>query len=90
MKTKIEICNLIKYLVIFITAALLIWMAVTLSFLYKNFYLTIQEADSINQLQREISAENVNIELFNEVDQKIKQKENKKTPDFGAVENPFI
>ena len=59
-------------------------------FLHKNFYLTIQETDSIHQLQREISSENVNIKLFNEVEQRIKQRENKKTPEFGVIENSFM
>ena len=90
MKIKIEIYSAIKYFIIFITAALLIWLVMIIFFLHKNFYLTIQETDSIYQLQREISSENVNIELFDEVQEKIKQKENKKTPNFGAIENPFI
>ncbi len=90
MKTKIEICGAIKYFIIFITAALLIWLLIILSFLHKNFYLTIQEADSIYQLQREVTSENVNIKLFNEVERKIEHKENKKIPNFGAIEDPFI
>lgn len=78
----------IKFLLYLATALIIISVFGYLSlFLYENFYQVITQSEEILVLQKKVAIDTIDIEKFNEVIEKIKEKTKKGY--LGKVSNPF-
>ncbi|MBI4812030.1 hypothetical protein HY798_01065 [Candidatus Falkowbacteria bacterium] len=69
-----------------ITIIIIILFLISL-FLYKNFYQTITQSEEVLILRGQLAFETIDINKFEEVIEKIKQKTASREP--GSVNNPF-
>ncbi len=83
---KINFVKLIYFLVVFILLGIIIFISL---FLYKNFYLTLNDVETVYELQNQVAIDNVDLRLFREVEEKINQKKINPLPDFNLISNPF-
>ena len=86
---KIKATNIIKFayfMIILLFTTIIIFLSL---FLYKNFYLTLNNIEDIYTLQNRLAIENIDMELFNKVELKLNEKKNKPLPNFNLIQNPF-
>ncbi|MEK7211610.1 MAG: hypothetical protein AAB731_03180 [Patescibacteria group bacterium] len=86
---KIKIGLLLKIYsisIIGLGAATVIFITI---FLYKNLYQAITQTAIIYNLRMELAVEPVDIELFNIITKKIKEKTTRAETDWGGIRNPF-
>ena len=70
-----------------LTVAILIMLLAVSIFLYKNFYQTIAQSEEIIILKGKLAIENIDINKFESVIEKIKQK--KSPRQLKNINNPF-
>ncbi|MEA2088902.1 MAG: hypothetical protein U9O55_03630 [Patescibacteria group bacterium] len=86
---KIKNINIIKFayfMIILFFTTIIIFLAL---FLYKNFYLTLSNIETIYHFQNKLAIENIDMELFNKVELKINEKTNRPFPNFNSIQNIF-
>lgn len=86
MKIKINITKLIYFSVV---SALLVIIVFILLFLFRNFYLTLNDVEAIYELQNRVAIDDINTKLSREVEEKIEQRTTKPLPNFDLIPNPF-
>lgn len=78
----------IKFCLYLITVLIIVSVVGYLSlFLYKNFYQVITQSEEILALQKKVAIDTVDIEKFNEVIKKIKEKT--KLEYLNKINDPF-
>lgn len=73
-KIKLTLKKMNLFFYIIFSAAVIVMMAATTLFLYKNFYQTIAQSEEIIILQGKLSIENVDINKFEKVMEKMEKK----------------
>ncbi|NCF75158.1 MAG: hypothetical protein GWO87_01570 [Xanthomonadaceae bacterium] len=86
---KIKNTNLIKFLYFIIILFFIAIIIFLILFLYKNFYLTLKNINSIYNLQNKSAIENIDIDLFNKVELRLNKKAKRPLPNFNAIQNVF-
>lgn len=86
-KIKLTLKKMNLFFYITFSAAVIVMMAATTLFLYKNFYQTIAQSEEIIILQGKLSIENVDINKFEEVMEKMEKKTAPRQ--IGEINDPF-
>lgn len=77
--SSIPISKLFKYFYLILSiVCFLIFIFITL-FLYKNFYKTITQAEEVVILQKEVAIEDIDIDHFETIVEKLKEKMEKRS-----------
>lgn len=87
MRVKIAFHRIKFYISLLTILIIVIAFTYTFLFLYRDFYLVITQSEEILVLQKKVAIDTVDVEKFNQVIEKIKEKP--KSGYMGRISNPF-
>lgn len=87
MRVKIVFHRIKFYINLMTILIIIVAFAYTFLFLYRDFYLVMTQSEEILVLQRKVSIDTIDVEQFNKVIKKIKEKS--KSGYIGRINNPF-
>jgi hypothetical protein len=80
---------LARYLKYFSLALMVVFLGLTVSFLYLNFYETITQARVIYNLKNQVDFELIDVHLYNQINQNLANKNSLLEIKVRELNNPF-
>lgn len=74
----------------FLLTLILATFMLTLWFLYQKFYLTLTQADEIIILKSQLAVQDLDISLYNKINNLVIAKTQQSPYNWNAIKNPFV